>query len=471
MATIGPNQILLAILLLLALWLLLGMVLSSGWLLYQLLNRRPIFPDHPLVDRRPVPWNLGTVLLVIVVYPLVSLVMPAAYDLATGRKPVKPSDSAMAQARVTRKTREEAKVSLPVKPDAASAKALSKNRAADAGPRVRQASPAAARGGNEHRAQAARASVPGPEKAYSMTEMMVILAATNLVLLVLLPWIARLTSGATLADYGVSLVEWRAQAAVGAIAALAAAPMVYSVQFLAIRIWKSNAHPLQKMLLDEFSPGVAELAILSGVIIAPIFEELMFRGLFQSWLVTRFGRRRPVPASQPQESAIEGNASPAISKPWDHEGDSWDATDLEKVHAPESAPRAELVHARGTMRSAPQAIVVTSFLFASVHSSQWPAPIALFLLSLVISTVYYRTGSLIAAVVIHATFNGFSTLLMFITLLAGPIVDANKARGAAVEAALFRTNMRHRGETRISATAKIEIAPKFPRRPEIGLLK
>ena len=45
-----------------------------------------------------------------------------------------------------------------------------------------------------------------------------------------------------------------------------------------------------------------------------------------------------------------------------------------------------------------------------VHAPQWPAPIALFVLSLVIGTVYHRTGSLIAAIFMHATFNGLSTL-------------------------------------------------------------
>ena len=45
--------------------------------------------------------------------------------------------------------------------------------------------------------------------------------------------------------------------------------------------------------------------------------------------------------------------------------------------------------------------------------TQWPAPIALFVLALVIGTVYYRTGSLIAAIFMHATFNGISTFMLF----------------------------------------------------------
>ena len=57
------------------------------------------------------------------------------------------------------------------------------------------------------------------------------------------------------------------------------------------RVWESNAHPLYKMISDEFSPGVAQLAFLMAVIVAPVFEELLFRGILQSWLVS-LGTRR-----------------------------------------------------------------------------------------------------------------------------------------------------------------------------------
>ena len=77
------------------------------------------------------------------------------------------------------------------------------------------------------------------------------------------------------------------------------------------------------------------------------------------------------------------------------------------------------------------AIVLTSLLFASVHAPQWPAPIALFALAVVIGTVYYRTGSLIAAIFMHATFNGLSTLLLFVALLSGHKPEAAKVTGKA----------------------------------------
>ena len=73
--------------------------------------------------------------------------------------------------------------------------------------------------------------------------------------------------------------------------------------------------------------------------------------------------------------------------------------------------------------------MLTSLLFASVHAPQWPAPIALFVLALVIGTVYYRTGSLIAAIFMHATFNGLSTLVLFLALFSGEKLEPDKVIG------------------------------------------
>jgi membrane protease YdiL (CAAX protease family) len=166
------------------------------------------------------------------------------------------------------------------------------------------------------------------------------------------------------------------------------------------------------MISKEFSAGIAGLAFMTAVILAPMFEELLFRGLLQSWLETLF-ERRAIPAtihSQEDASfhATTGQLLPALfSEP----------ECQPEPRSPYEAPK--------TIDSPPSqspsrfwlAIGLTSLVFASVHAPQWPAPIALFALSLVIGTVYYRTGSLIAAISMHATFNGFSTLALFIEVL------------------------------------------------------
>jgi hypothetical protein len=62
-------------------------------------------------------------------------------------------------------------------------------------------------------------------------------------------------------------------------------------------------------------------------------------------------------------------------------------------------------------------VTITSLVFAALHFDQWPAPIALFILSGVIGFVYEPTGSLLSAICMHAAFNGLSTFLLLSSLL------------------------------------------------------
>ena len=51
-----------------------------------------------------------------------------------------------------------------------------------------------------------------------------------------------------------------------------------------------SRHPVEKMLRDQFSVEVSVLSLLTAVILAPLFEEILFRGIFQSWLVKLLDR-------------------------------------------------------------------------------------------------------------------------------------------------------------------------------------
>jgi membrane protease YdiL (CAAX protease family) len=66
-----------------------------------------------------------------------------------------------------------------------------------------------------------------------------------------------------------------------------------------------------------------------------------------------------------------------------------------------------------------------------MHLPQWPAPIAIFLLSIALGTVYQRTGSLLASITMHATFNGINTLLLLLAAV-GQHIQATIGPAAVV---------------------------------------
>ena len=106
--------------------------------------------------------------------------------------------------------------------------------------------------------------------------------------------------------------------------------------------------------------------------IAPLAEEVFFRGLLQTSLI-QFGWGLVIPQFMPAES-LPGRYRPGNLQRW-------------------------------------AAIVVTSLLFANVHATDH-GPV-LFLLSIAIGYIYERTGNLWAPITLHAVFNTVQILSYF----------------------------------------------------------
>lgn len=151
--------------------------------------------------------------------------------------------------------------------------------------------------------------------------------------------------------------------AIGALGVVVAAPVLLLVMYVVTVISTAAGYPppevghvvLTQLLDPALSPWMRWGLILSAVIGAPLFEEILFRGLFQSSMV-----------------------------------------------------QSRIVRSRWT------AIVITSVLFALIHlgaTSDAPqALIMLYVLSLALGYVYERTGSLVAPITMHALFNGLQIL-------------------------------------------------------------
>jgi membrane protease YdiL (CAAX protease family) len=395
MVTLEQNQIVVALLGLVLLAILAAMLMAWGWLIVRLFNRQPVFPEQPLVPPTEPPWGWRTVLLTVLVYVFVGVLVAEGYALASGRFPVR----------------------------------------GGAKPAAKEAPPRGA-------GLAAVAEAPEPPKL-AMTEIMFVNAATNVILLIVFPAMLLATSRARLRDLGISGKGWWRQIAAGVMGMLIATPVVWAIQVTSVRIWKPHGHPLEQMLQEQFTFDVGYLAFITAVILAPLFEEMTFRGIIQRWLIKAFKRRaslnsQPDSLADPVFDCVEGSPGP----------ESWEMADPAMPHGPASlcpqtyepgfdahgatrpAELATLSAAKNPTaeaRAVARAIVVTSLIFAGLHAPQWPAPIAIFVLSLGLGTLAYRTGSLLAPVTMHACFNGLSTLLLYGLLLSGAGEKAKKA--------------------------------------------
>lgn len=144
---------------------------------------------------------------------------------------------------------------------------------------------------------------------------------------------------------GLSGRHWIFDSLRAVVGYLAAMPLIILALDLTVRLmpWEwQHQHELLK-LLPAASPLAKTMVVISAAVLAPLCEEVYFRGLMQSLL------RQYLPA--------------------------WPA------------------------------VVVASLVFALTHSPQWQDMPALFVLALALGYNYERCGRLLAPVLMHAIFN------------------------------------------------------------------
>ncbi len=376
-----------------------AMLLSWGWALRQIYAGRPLLPPTKSADT---PWGTGAVIILFVTYLMVQVLTLQGYLLLTRRPP----------------------------------------------------------------------SVP-----LSFREQMILTSLINGILLVVIPLALHGISGALPEHLGLTWKRIGWQVWVGFVAFLIVALPVNAINFFSVRVWTPHEHPMEKMVREEGAGAIslgelAGLAFLTAVVLAPAAEELIFRGVIQNWLSRVFRRW-----------ANQGVLTPPETTP----AEELDFIDPPTVYVPPTpippkrpihqfagdghppnpceSPQARLTDRRGwehdpttRLRLAEiMPVVLTSVLFAAAHAPQWPAPIAIFVLSLALGAVYQRTRSLVASFVLHALFNGLSTLVLFLMLLGGHL----PAPRAAPPQAYVEISAGGLGHPGVKTSSLISLVPKI----------
>jgi membrane protease YdiL (CAAX protease family) len=171
-------------------------------------------------------------------------------------------------------------------------------------------------------------------------------------------------------------------------------PVVWAVYLLVLLYY-----PLEEMALARWlhqHPGLIWEMYLVFVVtlVGPLFEELLFRGALQQWLIT-----------QPQFADVLLIFTVVMAVIYSG-SQGWHGPVLYLVAVAIGYPAFErLMDPWLPLPGSARAVFVTSLIFAAIHSSQWPNPIPLFFLSLGLGFVACRTQSIVPAYVIHALFN------------------------------------------------------------------
>jgi membrane protease YdiL (CAAX protease family) len=193
---------------------------------------------------------------------------------------------------------------------------------------------------------------------------------------------------------GLGLRQLRRGVAAGVVASGVMIPLVFLVAQLVEILWRTlgyshpSSHELLYKMRDAPSPLVRYMLIAGAVVVAPLWEEFVFRGHLQTLATYLWGRlagRRVGEAALPSASPAVDVAPPVRENP---------------------TPVARWV-----------SIVFTSLCFASIHYQPGPFPYwmmpPIFFLSLCVGYAYERTGNLWTTITMHACFNATSTILYF----------------------------------------------------------
>jgi membrane protease YdiL (CAAX protease family) len=212
----------------------------------------------------------------------------------------------------------------------------------------------------------------------------------------------------------------------GLLAVLVVIPCMLTASVLLQMVLKAldfkleTMHEIIRAIRDHPQTDLIAWGLFSAVVVAPLAEEILFRGVLQTALVHGWARLLgPAPEgrgfevlTEPAPAEIDGMSPTRQRTPVSLQGETT-APGLDVGVLPYAPAGSAPAQALRYPPSAPArwfGIVLTSILFAALHEP-WSIPLIL-LLSLALGYLYERTGNLWTSITVHFCFNAFNMLLI-----------------------------------------------------------
>ena len=209
-------------------------------------------------------------------------------------------------------------------------------------------------------------------------------------------------------EFGFIPRDIKREISVAAVATIVSLVLVFATSTIVVSIgilFEQPAPKLGHQMLEQLVESPSTLAqvliAVSAIVVAPIVEEIAYRGLIQTalltWLLPAFGVFKegcPECGYDLRGTLAAGREScPECGKPV-------------RLKAP------KLLTAMLTARCV--TIFFAALLFAMVHigGATWQTVPSLFVLGVILGWVYERTGSLLPCILIHAIFNGVNIAIV-----------------------------------------------------------
>jgi membrane protease YdiL (CAAX protease family) len=232
-----------------------------------------------------------------------------------------------------------------------------------------------------------------------------------------LPLLLFRVSGTRPAQLGLTAHALGRNLLAGVLGALVLSPAVLGLNYLVEQLYLSSGagvpqeHPLTVVAKQSLAPAEWVLVFLTGMVTAPVLEELIFRGMLQPYFAARCWGGHV---------AMTAAFAWALATCWGRARAAWSsgAGPFLEQAAPAVfvlvlVPIYLAVWWRSRTPVGP-AIFGTALLFALVHASVWPTPVALFFLALGLGGLAWYTRSLAGPIVLHSLFNGYSCVMLLV---------------------------------------------------------